>query len=132
MTDTQAQEAARLADLVEWLSNYCARPIDPDLHHLPMLRALLSRITDLQAELAALRAQLARMREPLYEALVRLLGSDPDGAIANASEDELTGAANDANADPVIREQAASVLQARAAAREYEAAHGITKTGGGV
>lgn len=51
----------------------------------------------------------------LVGALDRLLNSDPDGAIATASEDDLTLAANDMEADPVIREQAASVLQARAA-----------------
>jgi hypothetical protein len=53
--------------------------------------------------------------EALRSALERLLESDPDGAIANASETELCEAANDHAADPVIREQAAAILQARAA-----------------
>lgn len=56
-------------------------------------------------------AEIARLRAALH----RLLNSDPGGAIANATEDDLCEAANDFNADPVIREQAASVLQARAA-----------------
>lgn len=51
----------------------------------------------------------------LVGALDRLLNSDPDGAIATASDDDLTLAANDMEADPVIREQAEAVLQARAA-----------------
>lgn len=49
----------------------------------------------------------------LRAALERLLNSDPTGAIATASDDVLRHAAADMAAGPVIREQAASVLQAR-------------------
>lgn len=59
--------------------------------------------------------------QKLVGALGRLLDSDPEGAIATASEDDLTMAANDMGADPVIREQAAAVLQARAALSEAKA-----------
>lgn len=62
---------------------------------------------------AALIRRQAEQIKLLREALARLLSSDPEGAIATASEDDLTEAANDASADPVVREQAASVLQAR-------------------
>lgn len=61
----------------------------------------------------ALIRRQAEQIKVLRDALARLLSSDPEGAIATASEDDLTEAANDASADPVVREQAASVLQAR-------------------
>lgn len=123
MSDTQAQEAA----IQEGYSERLAVSLETDWSGvlLPTRQKAAALLRSQADRIAELERELARMREPLYEALVRLLGSDPDGAIANASEDELTGAANDENADPVIREQAASVLQARAAAREYEAARGI-------
>lgn len=66
-------------------------------------------------EAASLIERQAEQIKLLREALARLLSSDPEGAIATASEDDLTEAANDASADPVVREQAASVLQARSA-----------------
>ena len=49
----------------------------------------------------------------LRDALRRLLTSDPTGSIPNASDEELRFAATDENADPIVREQAAAVLQAR-------------------
>ena len=63
------------------------------------------------AEAAELRAALVGC----VEALKRLLSSDPEGAIANASEEDLTFAANDIEAHPIVREQAAAILQSRAA-----------------
>lgn len=49
----------------------------------------------------------------LRASLVRLLASDKN--IAMATDDELQGAVEDSAADPLVREQAAAVLQARAA-----------------
>lgn len=46
-------------------------------------------------------------------AMNRLLASGGD--LAKATEDELTEASNDTEADPIVREQAAAILQARAA-----------------
>lgn len=46
-------------------------------------------------------------------ALARLLASDP--TTAACSEDDLSAAANDANAPPFVREQAAAMLEAREA-----------------
>lgn len=69
------------------------------------------------ARVAELTAEVERLRA----ALSRLLTSDPTGAIANAADDELRFAVNDERADPVVREQAASILQARAALAGKEA-----------
>jgi hypothetical protein len=65
----------------------------------------------LRAELAAIRAS----RDALAEALARLFAAaDESGAVLAASEDDLCAAANDMGADPIVREQAAAVLQCRA------------------
>lgn len=60
-------------------------------------------------------ARLIAAAPELLAALQNLLASDKDGEIACATEDALCEAANDANADSVVREQAAAILQARAA-----------------
>jgi len=70
------------------------------------IRELLATHT---VEIAAREAEIARLRE----ALVRLLSSDK--GIAAATEDELTEAANDTTQNDLLREQAAAILQARAA-----------------
>jgi hypothetical protein len=49
-------------------------------------------------------------------ALRRLfLAADESGAVLAASEDDLCAAANDADADAIVREQAMAVLECRAA-----------------
>ena len=66
---------------------------------------------DSGTELRRQHAEIERLRAALH----RLLNSDPTGAIATATAADLEQAANDADADPVVREQAAAVLQGRAA-----------------
>ena len=61
------------------------------------------------------RARRDAQADQLVRALKRLLDSDSDGDIAKASSDELADAATDMKTDPVVREQAAAVLQARRA-----------------
>jgi hypothetical protein len=69
-----------------------------------------------RAELAALRAS----RDALAEALARLFAAaDESGAVLAASEDDLCAAANDMGADPIVREQAAAVLQCRAVLADH-------------
>jgi endonuclease III len=73
---------------------------------------------DTRAYIASLVAELASMRasrDALAEALARLFAAaDESGAVLAASEDDLCAAANDMGADPIVREQAAAVLQCRA------------------
>lgn len=130
MTDTQAQEAARLASLLDAEQ---VRTVDVDVMHsqaAALLRSQAARIAELEsrvhtcgptcskagcinrrltAERDALRAELARMREPLSAE-----------ALADKCESwlQLGGATNVVDAF-------------EAGYRECEA-HGITKTGGGV
>lgn len=60
-------------------------------------------VRELRVEIKALR-----------HALARLIDSDPTGAIATASDDDLSAAWQDTSAECVVREQAGSVLEARA------------------
>lgn len=123
MTDTQAQEAARLAALLDAEQ---VRTVDADVMHsqaAALLRSQAARIAELDAQIKAvherlrvteqlagdhlvqrdgLRAELARMREPLSEKRIYELW--PGECWAFAAE---------------------SVEFARA----IEAAHGITNTG---
>jgi endonuclease III len=70
----------------------------------------------LRAELASVRAS----RDALLMALARLFAAaDESGAVLAASEDDLCAAANDMGADPIVREQAAAVLQCRAALADH-------------
>jgi len=81
-------------------------------------------IANLEQEIATLRAQLAASEaraERLAVALRALLGSDKDGAIAAASDEDLLAAISDETADDVVRIQAAAVFAARAALAEGEA-----------
>lgn len=65
-------------------------------------------------ELDDLRASHQRLKE----ALARLfLAADETGAVFAATEDELCAAANDPDAEAIVREQAAAVLQCREALR---------------
>jgi hypothetical protein len=65
-----------------------------------------------QEQVAALRAS----RDALVKALDRLFrAADESGAALSATEDELCEAANDSAAEPIVREQAAAVLECRAA-----------------
>lgn len=59
-------------------------------------------------------------RNTLLMTLDRLLKSDPTGAISTASDELLEQAANDENADQVVREQAAALLQARIVMADIE------------
>lgn len=59
-------------------------------------------------------------RNTLLMTLDRLLKSDPTGAISTASDELLEQAANDENADPVVREQADALLQARIVMADIE------------
>lgn len=52
-------------------------------------------------------------RDLLRDALIRMMSSD--AGIAAATDDDLLYAINDDSADPIVQEQAAAVLQARAA-----------------
>jgi hypothetical protein len=81
-------------------------------HFVPAPKPV-SEIDTLRAENAALRAS----RDELLEALQRLLKAADEHAIAETSEELLCEAANDPDADPAVREQAAAVLQVRAAIR---------------
>jgi len=63
---------------------------------------------------------LERQRDAAVEALRVLLASDPTGAIANASDDDLSAAINDPEADAIVKGQASSILQARAVLAEIE------------
>lgn len=90
----------------EWLEKTkwvqeTARPHELGMHRADVLR---NRIEVLQKE-----------KDELLNALKRLINSDPTGEIPNASDDDLQAAVNDENAGPIVREQAASILQARAA-----------------
>jgi hypothetical protein len=60
-------------------------------------------------------------QDKLAQALRDLLNSDPDGAIAQATDAELAEAVADASADPIVRSQAAAVLGARKALAAHEA-----------
>jgi hypothetical protein len=61
-------------------------------------------------------ARLIAAAPKLLAALRRLfLAADETGAVLAASEDDLCAAANDADADAIVREQAAAVLECRAA-----------------
>lgn len=60
-------------------------------------------------------------QDKLAQALRDLLNSDPDGAIAQATDAELAEAVADASADLIIRSQAAAVLGAREALAAHEA-----------
>lgn len=62
-------------------------------------------------------AKLKRENTDLLAALKRLHDSDPNAS--KCTEDELVDAAN-YDGDPVVREQAAAFLQARAAIAGYE------------
>lgn len=64
-------------------------------------------------EEAYANARLFAAAPDLLEALERLLASDAN--IVSASDEELIAATNDENALPIVREQAAAVLNARAA-----------------
>lgn len=64
--------------------------------------------------------QVLAQRDELLIVLSRLLKSDPSGEIATASDELLTAAVNDESASPVVREQAAAILQARAAIANVE------------
>lgn len=64
--------------------------------------------------------QMQAQRDELLAALRRLLASDPTGAIAQATDDELRAACYDSEADVIVREQSASILQARAAIAKVE------------
>lgn len=57
-----------------------------------------------------MRAEIKALRH----ALARLIDSDQEGAIATASDDELHAVWQNTEADGVVREQAGSVLEARA------------------
>lgn len=129
MTDTQAQEAARLADEVE--ANVLAMmnrqmtvgkmPVEPIIRLVQSARSQAARIAELEkahaiaveigaqyaADREALRAELARMREPLS-----------DDAI-------LHGFCKTPHTNQFV-------VAFKAGVRFAEAAHGITKTGGGV
>jgi hypothetical protein len=73
-------------------------------------------IARLERDLASMRAS----RDALAMALARLFAAaDESGAVLAASEDDLCVAANDMDADPIVREQAAAVLQCRAALAQH-------------
>lgn len=63
-----------------------------------------------ESDLSEMRAEIKALRH----ALARLIDSDPDGAIATASDDELHAVWQNTEVDGVVREQAGSVLEARA------------------
>lgn len=58
-------EARGLSEDIEWLTDYCRRPVDPDQMHLPRLRRLLSALSagrgnvDLHAETVGVAAFVA-------------------------------------------------------------------------
>lgn len=64
--------------------------------------------------------QLHALCEEMGEALSRLLDSDPNGAIATASDEVLLHATYDTQADAIVREQAAAILQARVARSKWK------------
>ena len=69
-----------------------------------------SIMADCYGTLGALMLEVERLRV----GLTRLLDSDPDGAIATATEQDLREAWHDTKAECVVREQAGAVLHARA------------------
>ena len=69
-----------------------------------------SIMSDCYGTLGALMLEVERLRV----GLTRLLDSDPDGAIATATEQDLREAWHDTSAECVVREQAGAVLHARA------------------
>lgn len=96
MPDTQAQEAARLAALLDAEQ---VRTVDADVMHsqaAALLRSQAARIAELERE-------LARMREPLSDEQIRALCKE--SWVFDTAQKWV---------------------------RAIEAAHGITKTGGGV
>lgn len=151
MTDTQAQEAARLADAFERSANWLlkgeliagerAYPLSgaSDFQSAAaLLRSQAARIAELEsrvhtcgptcskagcinrrltAERDALRAELARMREPLSDEQIDALRVDSAKAMQALAGRGLIPAPEVCDEDLV---------------RRVEAAHGITKTGGGV
>lgn len=77
--------------------------------------------SEMQSRLFAAENKLAEVtaqRNTLLMAMARLMNSDPQ--IATATEEELEEAANDGNEDPVVREQAGAILQARIVMADIE------------
>jgi hypothetical protein len=71
---------------------------------------------DIAEAYCAADARLIAAAPKMLAALRRLfLAADESGAVLAASEDDLCAAANDADADAIVREQAAAVLECRAA-----------------
>jgi hypothetical protein len=144
MTDTQAQEAARLAALLDAEQ---VRTVDADVMHsqaAALLRSQAARIAELDEQIAelrkslqreaqrthdrnveiielhgenkALRAELARMPEPLpVQAAVELVSAHQKAAIELGQE--------------MVDDNHQILIAARVALIDALTAHGITKTG---
>lgn len=144
MSDTQAQEAERLAEWLEadacdlqtpreaaaLLRSQAARIAEleaarfayasefgVDDEGLPDKGSIHANIRAIKAERDALRAELARMREPLSDEQIDALRVESAKAMQSIADRGLIPAPEVCDEDLV---------------RRVEAANGITKTGGGV
>lgn len=83
----------------------------------PLTQPLIAEATRDDADVAKIEKAIAAIKRDakaqLRDALIRLMSSD--AGIAAATDEDLMYAINDDAADPIVREQAAAVLQARVA-----------------